>query len=103
MKLQEQTVYVAPDKEAIPITPSTTMTVHGCKVRAEKAYVLTREQLEQFGRELLERARSSAKISWAPCGDITSCGCMGTCERPEPYIRKQSITDVLPEFLNQTL
>lgn len=90
MKLQEQTVYVAPDKEAIPITPSTTMTVHGCKVRAEKAFVLTRDQLEQFGRELLERAADEAELTTKPYyGNF--------------IVDKESITGVLPEFLNQTL
>lgn len=91
MKLQEQTVYVAPDKEAIPITPSTTMTVHGCKVRVEKAYILTRDQLEQFGRELLERAARESYLRIVPFTN------------GEMEVSPKSITDVLPEFLNQTL
>lgn len=47
----------------------------------------------------LQEAAEDATAKSSSCGDVMTCGCMGTCEHPIISINKQSILNVVNKIV----
>lgn len=56
---------------------------------------LIQQLLTEAYNEGVTDAAGKARVIGMPCGDIRTCGCMGSCERPDWNIDKQSILSLL--------
>lgn len=67
------------------------------KRKVEEALPTEREQMEDIERKAIERVIKSAKVTYTPCGDISMCGCQGTCERPIAIVDKKPLRALLKQ------